>query len=343
MNLLPILSELSILCGLLVVLAMQLFRSRLAVVLATAAAGAMAMLVLGYPKSGYHALIALIGIYAVLPVHRSYVSSKFLLIPIGVSLSILAIHWISSSNISILSKYSTPKLFPLWFMALFFLPEKRGRLVATLIILVEIYLQNRVQARGLMLGAFTALAALYMPSTLTRRFAVPLAVSALVLYVAAFPIARAMGVERAIYSSASNMQRAGMNNAALMDTLKQPLTLDENAIFVSARPFAYSYDTASLTVHNLFLAFGLFNGLIVAFLLVAVTLLIVNTQTERRFIAISLFCFLYAMLGPDTAYTRVVLLILFSIGLLRQGGGEFVVGKRGGPQRQFVGAPRHEH
>lgn len=338
MNLLPILSELSILCGILVVLAMQLFRSRFAVVLAAAAAGATVLMVLGYPKSGYHALIALAGVCAVLPVRRSYVSPKFLLIPIALSLIILATHWITSSDVSILNKYSTPKLFPLWFMVLFFFPEKRGQIFATLIIVVDIYLQNRVQARGLMLGAVIALAVLYVPSPLTRRFAFPLAASALALYVAAFPIARALEVEGAIYSSASNMQRAGMNNAALIDIIKHPLKFDENAIFVSARAFAYSYDTATLTVHNLFLAFGLFNGLIVACLMVTVTLMIINAQTERRFIAISLFCFLYVMLGPDTAYTRVVLLILLSIGLLGQWGKEAAVGRRGGSQRRFARA-----
>jgi hypothetical protein len=131
-----------------------------------------------------------------------------------------------------------------------------------------------------------------------------------ILYSLAFPILVALDWGQVLEASASNWQRAMLNHAAIVNTLSTPFSMSETTIFSAAEEYRYSHDTEALTVHNLFWAFGLFNGAIPAALLFWAVIRNVVTTRGCKYASIAGFYYLMMILGPDVTATRTGLLVI---------------------------------
>jgi uncharacterized membrane protein len=116
-----------------------------------------------------------------------------------------------------------------------------------------------------------------------------------------------------IQETASNSQRALMNIASLTNSFNNLITLDETAVFDVVSEYQYSHDSSNLTVHNLFLSFSLFNGLLPAIILLTVVMVGIRRLSGTSYLPIGVFVYFLMLLGPDSFETRYALLLLVAL------------------------------
>jgi len=281
----------------------------------------IAMALLGYTKSAYHLLLVGLAFYATRPVIWPTLGKAFVKYFLIAILFYLSFQEILTSDWSFQNKVMVPQFYYLWGAILILNGAKRNWLtnVAILLIVLDFIVSFYVSARGMMIGS--ALALLFFVNGLSSRHAAILFVllSGSVLYTFVLPYVLLYSNSFFINETASNVQRSLMNISALLASTDSIITLDEFKIYGSAADHMYSHDDSNLTVHNLFLAFSLFNGLLPAVILFAVLVRSISKLASTSYLPFAIFLFFLMLLGPDSFNTRFALLVVLSLVIIHAG------------------------
>jgi len=267
----------------------------------------------GYPKSAYHLLLIGVIWAASLRTHWSKTSRR--LVKAGAISSLLVVFVISValSDWQLEMKITAPQLFSVWALILLLTSDRSFRIPVAITIIFDMMISLQVAARGVLLGDLFALLSVRRNPRIIRRFIPLFAVLSTLLYILVYPIFVLMGSDDFLSGSLSNFQRSLLNFQAVIDIVGVPFTLNETGIFAAASELQYSHDSDSLTVHNLLLAFGLFNGLIPALWLGYLILRILRQLALGPYLPIGLYLYFVMLLGPDSSVTRYSLILLTSL------------------------------
>lgn len=287
---------------------------------------------LGFPKSAFHLLLVVNALYFALCKSWGGQSTKIIQSGLVIGLVFLIIPEMVAlfSGSGFANKLNAPALFPLWILMIVVPAFRKFKTVIVAIIIATIIIAVLASARGILLASVPALLYyIYQRKLPAMVYFVPF-LAAFLIYSFATPLMDAVGYNSYLNSSASNWQRAMMNDSALKDTISTLFTMNESRIFDSAIDFRYSYDMENLSVHNIFLAFGLFNGLIPALILLFSCLSMVTRHRNSPLACVMMFLFIYMLLGPDTSVTRFSLMTIFACSALSV----FATGKNRRPKKR---------
>lgn len=271
---------------------------------------------LGYPKRGYHLMLVASSLYVASCRHWSRQEKRTIFFGLVISLILLLVPELnalkSTFSAGFLDKIRAPKLYPLWMLMIILPAFRKHRALITLCMMATALIAIQVSARGILLGTVAALIVYKFSHKIPAKFYYTILFSSFMTYTFAVPILHSFGYSGYLEMSASNWQRSMMNISALNGTLATYFAMDELSIFTSALDYRYSYDSASLSVHNLFLAFGLFNGLLPMVALLCSVIYLVARHRSSTLAPVMVFSYFYILLGPDSSNTRAALLIIFA-------------------------------
>ena len=278
----------------------------------------VAAVYLGYYKSAYHMMfVALVPLAIVSEGLNKSSRARFYWV-LAISLVLLAVSEFLGSSLSFDNKYESPNFYYVWGLVLLAPLVPKYKYWAVLILFcVEIIISMQVGARGMIVYTLVSLVFLGARWIKFPVFAqIGLFLGLTLFYVFSLEIAHIMGFTDYIYSSASNYQRAFLNSRAVEFLSGNFLILDEESIFAQFRDLRYSYDSEELSVHCLYLAFGLFNGVLPALLIYGAALYMVVKTRGIAYKPLSAFLLLFTIFGPDVTVTRSGLLIIVYLYLL---------------------------
>ncbi len=282
-----------------------------AIIFAAGLIGSLAVgAVLGYPKSTYHLLLIVVAAICTKS-HWSAASRRASNIAAQLCLFFIAAIALTNAEWSMQDKNKSPQFFAIWGLILINSNRPWASLVARLFMIFDILLSYISSARGILLGSVSALGLSGKNHSRIKKYISTIAAATFFIYLLAVPIILATNKVDKLENSASNAQRALMNYHALMDS--KFITMSETAIFDSAEPLRYAHDDERLTVHNLFLAFALFNGLIPAAILFISVITMISKISDSRLIPLGFYLYLVITLGPDSSQTRISLLLLCAL------------------------------
>jgi len=265
---------------------------------------------LGFPKSSYHYLLIGMLFYTVYEDRWSARSRNIVRSGMILVLVLMSIKSFFYFDFKFDNKYTILQLYTLW--GAIIISKYRGRLYyfIPLLMFIDIALSLKVAARGVLISTLTSLALVIKSISRKRVLILSFFFGFLLIYILAAPVFMLFDQHDILKMSASNSQRSAMNYSALSDVLRSPLLLDENLIYESASRYKFEYDDNRLTVHNLILAFGLFNGLLPGLLLLFLIFMAINRLIGSPYLPFAGYLFFVMMLGPDSSVTRISLIFL---------------------------------
>lgn len=273
----------------------------------------------GWPKSSYHLLLIGLFYFATRPIRWKRSTRQFLRLFVSFELLFLVIVDFVQADWSMQSKTAVPQSFYLW--GTVFLLTRRGlswaRILAIGLIVLDIGVSIIVSARGILFGSAAAL--FFIPKRIAKRrnILTSVLVISFLSYILIAPLLMLFVEQDVIIATASNAQRSAMNNKALIYSMQKPVALDETSVFDSVSEFRYSYDGSKLTVHNLFLAFGLFNGFFPALVLWVLVIKSIRRLSGSHLLPVGVYLYFIMILGPDSFTTRFSLMLLAVLIILR--------------------------
>lgn len=267
----------------------------------------------GYTKSAYHLLI-ICTILASTTSQWTEGSKKLAKISLQFCLLATGISALIHADWSLHNKNNAPQLYAIWGLITVTATTPLANFIARIMMFGDILTSLQSLARGVLIGSSAALGLSFIKPRRIATIIPIIGILIFAIYVFAMPILLTIGKSATLENSASNAQRALMNYHALMDS--RMFSMNETAIFESAESLQYPHDDDRLTVHNLILAFSLFNGIAPATALFACTIFILKKISLGKLLPLGFYLYLLIILGPDSSHTRISLLLLGSLSII---------------------------
>jgi hypothetical protein len=292
-------------------------RDSLAILLIPFAIFCLAMTLGGYAKSSYHLLIIGVAAYSIRPISWPPITRVIVKYILVISLFSLSLHEFYFADWTFQNKVMTPQFYYLWGALLIFSQSNIVvKYIAIPLIFLDLIISFGVSARGMIVGCIFALLFLVRGLNSRRKAVISILLLCSFLYTFLAPFFMLYTNLEVISETASNTQRSLMNIDALQASMDAIVTLDESRVFTSASDYQYSNDDSNLTVHNLFLAFALFNGFLPALILFWVVIFSVSNLDRTYYLPFGVFLFFLMLLGPDSFNTRFSLLLILSLNIV---------------------------
>ncbi|MCU8104649.1 hypothetical protein L5M38_08850 [Shewanella sp. SM101] len=273
----------------------------------------LAVFIFGFYKSSYHALILVLLFFSFIISFNGKVSFRYSSFFIKLIFFILIFLMISSADFTFSDKTNMPKLFPLWAVLMVLFKNRSSHLIRFLIfslLFIDLFFALKSSARGISLGLISAIYFYKFRPNCFQSTLPFFLIFAFLLYILLQPILLYFSSDGLLNSSASNFQRVMMNISSVKHIVNYPFMFNETLIFTSVDEYRYAHDSDKLTVHNIILAFSLFNGWLSGLLLLCLISFSAKRFYHSNYLPIFIYMFGVLMLGPDAFDTRIYIMLI---------------------------------